>query len=150
PVAIDIRLSEGAGGRWVRLNLAAVPGTGDSPGTFVGTFEDVTAQVEARLELAAREAEYRVLAEHSGDCLSRHDLEGRYLYVSPASEAILGYRPDELVGRTAAELGFIHPDDVGDVGELKLEVVEGDRPTATAAWRVVRPDGSVGWLETAV
>src|SRR5262249_40204470 len=96
------------------------------------------------------EAEYRVLAEHSGDCLSRHDLEGRYLYVSPASEALLGYPPEALVGRTAAEVGFIHPDDAGPVGTLKEGVVEGDLLTATGAWRVVRPDGSVRWVETAV
>jgi diguanylate cyclase (GGDEF)-like protein/PAS domain S-box-containing protein len=149
PVAIDVPLEDAAGARWVRINLAAIrePGGG---GSFVGTIEDVTAEVEARLELAAREAEYRVLAEHSGDCLSRHDLEGRYLYVSPASETLLGYRPEELLGRTAAEVGFVHPDDAGPVGSLKREVVDGDRPTATAAWRVVRPDGSVRWVETAV
>src|SRR4029079_19620229 len=132
PVAIDIRLSEGAGGRWVRLNLAGVPGADDSPGTFVGTFEDVTAQVEARLDLAAREAEYRVLAENSGDCLSRHDLDGRYLYVSPSSEALLGYTPEELVGDTAGELALIHPDDTGPVGGLKTQLVDGQLLTATA------------------
>ena len=98
-------------------------------------------------ELAAREAEYRVLAEHSGDCLSRHDLDGRYLYVSPASEAILGYRPEELVGRTAAELGFIHPEDAAHVGELKLErgrrrPPDRDRRVARRAARTARCAGS--------
>jgi diguanylate cyclase (GGDEF)-like protein/PAS domain S-box-containing protein len=151
PMSMDVPLVTGAGARWVRLNLAAIPADDpDSRGTFVGTIDDVTAEVEAARELAAREAEYRVLADHSGDCLSRHDPDGRYLYVSPASEAVLGYRPEELVGRTAAELGFVHPEDGGDVGELRAEVVEGDRTTATASWRVVRPDGSVRWLETAV
>ena len=150
PVAIDVRLMDGSGARWARLNLAAVPAAeADGAGGFVGTVEDVTAEVEARAELATREAEYRVLAEHSGDCLSRHDLDGRYLYVSPASEALLGYRPEELVGRTAAEVGFIHPEDAGPMGELKVGVVAGGKPTATGAWRVVRPDGSVRWVETA-
>jgi len=148
PKTMDVPLIPGAGARWVRLNLDAAPG--DGGGTFVGTVDDVSAEVEARRELAAREAEYRVLADHSGDCLSRHDLDGRYLYVSPASEAILGYRPDELLGRTGGELGFIHPEDASAVGELRLEVVEGERATATAAWRILRPDGSVRWLETAV
>ena len=117
-----------AGARWVRLNLAAIPADGPGgAGTFVGTIDDVTAEVEAARELAAREAEYRVLADHSGDCLSRHDLEGRYLYVSPASEAYSATARRSSSGRTAAELGFIHPEDVGDVGALKPEVVEGDR-----------------------
>jgi diguanylate cyclase (GGDEF)-like protein/PAS domain S-box-containing protein len=148
-VALDIELGAEARVHWVRIHVAAVT-EGGRHGRFVGTIDDVSAEVQARGELAAREAEYRVLAEHSGDCLSRHDLEGRYLYVSPASESMLGYRPEELVGRSAAELGFVHPDDMDAVGGLKTAVVGGERPTATAAWRVLRPDGSIRWVETAV
>src|SRR6185503_10076218 len=40
-------------------------------------------------------------------------------------------------------------EDAGPMGELKIGVVAGGRPTATGAWRVVRPDGSVRWVETA-
>jgi diguanylate cyclase (GGDEF)-like protein/PAS domain S-box-containing protein len=145
-VALDIKLTPDAGARWVRIHVATV--TEDR--RFVGAIDDVSAEVEARNELALREAEYRVLAEHSGDCLSRHDLEGRYLYVSPASESMLGYKPEELLGRTAGELGFIHPDDVAAVGALKADVVGGDIGNTTAAWQVVRPDGTIRWVETAV
>jgi len=148
-VALDVKLTPEAGARWVRIHVATVLEDGRR-GRFVGAIDDVSAEVEARNELALREAEYRVLAEHSGDCLSRHDLEGRYLYVSPASESMLGYKPEELLGRTAGELGFIHPDDATPVGTLKADVVDGNQMTATASWRVVRPDGSVRWVETAV
>jgi len=148
-VALDIRLTPEAGARWVRIHVATVVEDGRR-GRFIGAIDDVSAEVEARDELALREAEYRVLAEHSGDCLSRHDLEGRYLYVSPVSESMLGYRPEELVGRTAGELGFIHPDDAAAVGSLKAKLVDGGEMTATAAWRVLRPDGSVRWVETAI
>jgi diguanylate cyclase (GGDEF)-like protein len=36
------------------------------------------------------------------------------------------------------------------VGTLRSSVVDAHQMTATAAWRVVRPDGSVRWVETAV
>src|SRR4051794_37827801 len=75
--ALDIKLTPDAGARWVRIHVATVI----ADRRFIGAIDDVSAEVEARNELALREAEYRVLAEHSGDCLSRHDLEGRYLYV---------------------------------------------------------------------
>ena len=53
PAAIDVRLMDGSGARWARLNLAAVSGAElDGMGSFVGTVEDVTAEVEARAELA--------------------------------------------------------------------------------------------------
>jgi len=148
-VALDVKLTPEAGARWVRIHVATVAEDGRH-GRFVGAIDDVSAEVEARNELALREAEYRVLAEHSGDCLSRHDLEGRYLYVSPASESMLGYTPAELLGRTGGEVGFVHPDDVGATGSLKTKVVDGKQATATATWRVIRPDGTVRWVETAV
>jgi len=37
------------------------------------------------------------------------DTEGRFLSVSAASERVFGYRPDEMIGRTAFEM--MHPDD---------------------------------------
>src|SRR5262249_30094269 len=40
------------------------------------------------------------------------DRKGTFLRVSPSSLAILGYRPEEMIGRSAAE--FLHPDDLED------------------------------------
>jgi diguanylate cyclase (GGDEF)-like protein/PAS domain S-box-containing protein len=147
-VALDIKLTPEAGASWIRIHVATVIEDGRG-GRFIGAIDDVTAEVEARDELALREAEYRVLAEHSGDCLSRHDLEGRYLYVSPSSESMLGFKPEEMVGRTAHELQCIHPDDLAVVAALRTDLVDGDRTSATAAWRMRRPDGGVRWVETA-
>ena len=149
PVALDVRLEDGAGARWVRINVGVVDG-GTRHGHLTGTIEDVTAEVEARTELAVREAEYRVLAEHSGDFIARHDVDGRFLYASPASERLLGHRPDALLGRTAREVGFVHPDDAGALGSLLRRVVDAGEESATAAWRVLRPGGAVRWVETAV
>jgi diguanylate cyclase (GGDEF)-like protein/PAS domain S-box-containing protein len=147
-VALDIELAPEAGARWVRIHVATVEE--GRHGRFVGTVDDVSAEVAARNEMALREAEYRVLAEHSGDCLSRHDLDGRYLYCSPSSEGMLGYRPEDLVGRTAAEIGLVHPDDAGPVRVVKESIVDGQQATATRAWRALRPDGTARWVETAL
>ncbi len=48
--------------------------------------------------------EYRLLAETATDLVCRFDLEGRYLYASPSSESLLGYRPDELIGQNLLEM----------------------------------------------
>jgi diguanylate cyclase (GGDEF)-like protein/PAS domain S-box-containing protein len=147
-VALDIELGPEARARWVRIHVATVT-EGGRHGRFVGTIDDVSAEVAAREELATREAEYRVLAEHSGDLISRHDLEGRYLYASPACEAMLGRRPDELLGRTPFEAGYVHPDD-GEVVRRLNEALDGTSDVATVAWRAVHPDGGERWLETAL
>ena len=145
---VDVRLTDSAGVAWARINVTATR-DGDGAGLLVGTIVDVSAEVEARTELAAREAEYRALAEHSSDLVARHDLDGRYLYASPAAERLLGYRPEELIGRTAWEIGLVHPDDAEGARGLRQAIYDGGQ-TATGAWRVLRPDGTTRWVETAI
>jgi PAS domain S-box-containing protein len=70
--------------------------------------------------------------------------DGRYLYVSPQSEAVLGLTRDELMVDRAERIRRIHPDDRGRI----LQDVE--RAAETGSWdaeyRVVLPDGSTRWL----
>ena len=56
-----------------------------------------------RLKSARQLRQYRLLAEHSTDMISRHALDGSYLYVSPASRDLLGYEPEEMIGRDSAD-----------------------------------------------
>ncbi|HLL26464.1 MAG TPA: PAS domain S-box protein [Xanthobacteraceae bacterium] len=48
--------------------------------------------------------------ETSVDLIFIVDPKGNFIRVSPSSEMILGYRPDEMEGHSAVE--FIHPDDL--------------------------------------
>ena len=41
----------------------------------------------------------RLLAENSGDLICLQNADGKLVYVSPASEHLLGCAPDELMGR---------------------------------------------------
>jgi PAS domain S-box-containing protein len=88
---------------------------------------------------------YRLLAEHSTDMISKHTPEGVYTYASSACRSLLGYDPEELVGRDAYE--FLHPDDVAEVSRTHSTILE--RPdTQTVGYRIRRKDGSYTWFET--
>ena len=88
---------------------------------------------------------YRLLAEHSTDMISKHTPEGVYTYASPACRTLLGYDPEELVGRDAYEL--FHPEDLEEVRKTHAAILE--RPdTYTVAYRIRRKDGSYTWFET--
>lgn len=63
------------------------------------------------------------------------DLQGNYLHVNAAFCRMLGYRPDELIGRDYRSV--THPDDVDLEGP-----VEADEPLEK---RYIRADGSVIW-----
>ncbi|MDP1836887.1 MAG: PAS domain S-box protein [Reyranella sp.] len=61
---------------------------------------------------ARRQAERQTerIIETSQDLIHVNDSFGKFVRVSPSTTAILGYRPEELLGRAANE--FIHPEDI--------------------------------------
>ncbi|HEY7142051.1 MAG TPA: PAS domain S-box protein, partial [Methylomirabilota bacterium] len=72
--------------------------------SFVG--QAALAIRNARLYEDAREARdfLRSIAEHSPAGIVTTDVRGRVTYWSPRAEELLGYRPDEVLGRPVAEL----------------------------------------------
>jgi len=122
----------------------------DEHGLIVGGIlwlRDITAQREAETALAQTESKFDAVIEQSADMLTRHDSEGRYVYVSPACLQITGYRSEELLGRHPLE--FVHPDDIARVHAMRREAVARNG-TFELEHRVVRPDGSFVWVHVLV
>jgi len=87
----------------------------------------------------------RLLVTNSADMLARHAPDGTYRYVSPACRELLGYEPDELVGRSPYE--FIHADDIAGVRAAHAEVMDGPR-LPPAVYRIRDRQGHDVWVET--
>jgi PAS domain S-box-containing protein len=145
-MSLDVRVVAGID-RWARIHMAPVSKGPDQPMGLVGTIEDVTVEVTARMALAAREAEYRMLAEHSTDFLSRHTIDGTFLYASPVSRAMLGWDSEAMLGRTPKQLEMDHPEDMEIIERNWVGALREER-SRTAAYRARRRDGSIVWLET--
>lgn len=64
---------------------------------------------KAEAELRRSEEYYRALIENSLDIVTIIDANGIVLYHSPSVERLLGYKPNELVGRRGRSI--FHPDD---------------------------------------
>jgi diguanylate cyclase (GGDEF)-like protein/PAS domain S-box-containing protein len=139
-VTMGVRRADGA---LVWVTADAVPLHGPDGGVcgVVTALVEVTAEHEAAVELRRSQEAFRLLAEQSGDVVARMDMENRYVYVSPACERVYGWRPEEMVGRSAFD--FIHPDDVAARQRLRLELLDG-REAAVSEFRVRAPDG--GWV----
>src|ERR1043166_6362779 len=71
-------------------------------------------------KLEQTEQQLRPLIENSTDVITILNADGTRRYVSPSIERLLGYKPDELIGRNAFEL--VHP---ADLAELKQVFVAG-------------------------
>jgi PAS domain S-box-containing protein len=81
-----------------------------------------------------------LLAALTPDVHLRHGLDGRWVTASASAEQVLGYRPDELVGRAGLEL--VHPADREQVDRALragLEVSE----SMSLRVRLVRRDGTL-------
>ena len=74
-----------------------------------GVFQDVTDTVRAQEAITQSEARYRLLADHANDIITVFGLTGDFQYLSPAITKVLGYAPDELIGRNVRDI--IHADD---------------------------------------
>lgn len=82
----------------------------------------------------------RILLENSHDIVHVLSLKGTFLYVSPSVENLLGYKPEELVGKSISE--FCHPSDVVPVfRELKDSTSNASIAAAARHW--ARRDGTV-------
>jgi diguanylate cyclase (GGDEF)-like protein/PAS domain S-box-containing protein len=114
---------------------------------FLGdTLNSTATQLEqASLELKASEQRYRLLAENTGDVVTRLDGDGKRIFVSPASRELLGYEPDELLGKTPTELA--HSEDSDRLAEMIDALRKGESPPAVQ-YRARRGDGTYLWVET--
>ena len=114
---------------------------------------DVTARKEAEAKAEAAEERYRQLAEE-GPVVSYLYRVGRgsdppvdLEYMSPQVADLLGYTPAELGADPGRWLELVHPDDLAAVtGALERSWATGE-PWALE-YRVIRRDGSIGWLRT--
>ena len=74
---------------------------------------DTLDEMAERLQLTnqafkASEARYKLLAENTADLVTHIDSGGRRTYASPASQALLGYAPRELIGGDPIDLAHPH------------------------------------------
>ena len=110
-----------------------------------GVLQDISEQVAVLDEARRGEARFRLLADNMGDVITRIRLDGRSGYISPAIEDLLGYRPTDMIGRTAQF--FVHPDDRPLLYDV-YAAMAGGANHRTVELRAVRKDGGVIWVDT--
>jgi PAS domain S-box-containing protein len=122
-----------------------MPG-GDELASLADTINQMLeALTNSQVERNETEGRYRLMAENSTDMITRHDPKGVFVYVSPASRALLGYEPSELIGRVPND--YFHPDDLEIIAKAHWKVLA--LPvTYTVSYRIRRKDGKYIWFET--
>lgn len=113
-----------------------------------GYISNITQRKETQFELESSEARYRQIAEHFSDLVCMHDAspEARYRFVSPSALALLGYRPEEMLDRSAYE--FIHPDDRQRIRDMSHRHVLSGIPDPGIEHRMPHRQGHYLWVES--
>jgi PAS domain S-box-containing protein len=101
-----------------------------------------------KLDRKLRESEerFRALVQASADLVTVTGADGIYRYASPSYERLVGYSPDELVGKNFLE--FVHPGDLQQVIDVFTEMLlRGPGAMVTVEFRFLHKDSSWRWLE---
>ena len=111
---------------------------------------DLAEAEEARaraLDLTASEERFRMIAEHASDVITRNSLDGRFTWVSPSLEVVLGYEPGDWLGRLPRE--FVHPDDAESVISARPELLAEPDRTVVRTFRMRHVGGGYRRVEAA-
>jgi PAS domain S-box-containing protein len=105
----------------------------------VHVLEDISEQRRAEIR-------FRLLTENASDLVSILTPDGRLRYVSPAAQRLLGYAPEEVIGRHMSD--FYPAEESEDVERALARALAEPEATHTLTHRLRHKDGSWRDFET--
>jgi PAS domain S-box-containing protein len=118
---------------------------GNVTGVF-GVAVDVSRRKHSEAQLRATKDRFRALIETTSDWVWESDADGVYTYVGPKVKDLLGYEPDELIGKTHFDL---MPPDLAPRMRESFRTIAAERaPFAGLVKTILHKDGRELILET--
>lgn len=118
-------------------------------GIVTGTGMSLAAAVRGQLQfedaLIGSEQHFRTLVERSWDVIALLDHDGTIHSITPSITSVLGYRPEEIIGRNI--FAVMHPDDALRGKTFLQELTLQSGMSAAAELQYRHHDGSWRWLE---
>jgi diguanylate cyclase (GGDEF)-like protein/PAS domain S-box-containing protein len=96
--------------------------------------------------LASKETNFRLLAEGSSDMVTRIGLDELVQYASPSSVRVLGWLPEQLVGKPA--LAGVNPLDMPRVQNIVDALKQGKSEEARITYRTRHREKTEIWVES--
>ncbi|MBM4199715.1 MAG: response regulator, partial [Gammaproteobacteria bacterium] len=112
----------------------------------VHVITDISGQRQIQHALQASEKRFRDIVYATADWVWETDREGRFTFGSDNIESLLGYRPDEILGRSVFEL--MPPDEAARVKALFEELAASGASLHDFDNRMLHKDGSVRHILT--
>lgn len=115
-------------------------------GLILHTVQNVTEQINQKMEIARQEKHFRALVENGSDVLLILSAEGKPTYASPSIKNVLGYSQEEALRFDITTI--CHPDDIPIITKEFGEALQhpGEAINVTPA-RMRHKDGNWRWFE---
>ncbi|MEJ2701109.1 MAG: PAS domain S-box protein [Sedimentisphaerales bacterium] len=114
---------------------------------MLGLFRDISEHKRAEADLRKSEERFKRVVEIAGDWVWEVDTEGMYTYASPVVERVLGYKPEEIIGKKHF-YDFFSPETREDLKKAAFEAFARRESFTGFVNHNVHRDGSVVIIET--
>ena len=111
----------------------------------IGVAADVTGRERSEEILRASEARFRMMIENSSDGIALVGPDSLIGYAGPSTQRILGYTPEELLGKYVFDL--VHPEDFQANADTRETMLNTPGMSTSREARLLRKDGAWIWAE---
>ncbi len=111
---------------------------------WIWSVTDITKRKETEERLRNSEEKFRRIVENNQDVVVLTQPNGFISYISPACLNVLGYDPEDLLGK---QFEIIHPKDLNRAKNVYSEALKG-KSYSNYEYRVVTKEGKTKWVST--
>jgi PAS domain S-box-containing protein len=129
----------------VDISLSVLKDTDGVTTGSIGVVRDITERKRMEGALRQSETRFRQVVENAKEWIWEIDADGLYTYASPIVEKILGYSPEEILGKKHF-YEFFHPDDAQSLKTQASEILCQKEVFSEFQTRNLHKDGQVVWL----
>ncbi|EIJ42283.1 PAS domain S-box [Beggiatoa alba B18LD] len=132
-------------GIWLMISGRPVYNTAGQINGSVIIARDITTRKQTEQALRDSEERLRAILENSLEVVSLSDVDTNVEYISSAITNVLGYLPEEFIGKAFFDL--VHPDDTATALSDMRQLLENPNNIITQQLRFLHKDGGWRWIE---
>ncbi len=132
--------TKSGGSVWTENRIGYLRDSDDNILGYLGISRDISERKSAQLALQQKEVYFRSLIENASEPIVIVDGDGMVRYESPAYGRLLGFKPEERLGKYL--LDYIHADDVSLIEENFTQLLHGPGNRVSIEVRLQHKDGS--------
>jgi len=106
-----------------------------------GVFKDIAESIQVEKELKDSEERLKILFDYAPDAVYISDLKGRFIDGNKAAERLIGYKKEELIGKSFLKLKLLSLADIPKAAKTLAKSIVG-KPTGPDEFVLNRKDNS--------